>query len=324
MAKRGWTPTRRRAVRKVDFRDGPFGSDLEVIFARNLLEAIRRIRLELGTAEVEEAIRRSVTQAVQALDEVFRDVDITPLINTMTQEIIRAGTSQAKEYAQQNLIGYRFDISDERAIQWARGRAGQLMSNVTAEIRSKVSDVTMRLLDGDISLREARNEIARSVGLHDRWQKAVDNAYDTNYEQLIEAGVDPDDAEVLAQQVADRYAQRLVKSRASNIARTETATAQNQGRLLHWQQLSEGGVINPNTTVKEWRTAPEFVSSKTDVCPICEPMNGIRAGIFDEFPELGIVMPPAHPNCRCRAVLIVQPIDDVIDYVEAQREALDY
>jgi len=315
---------RRRPTRKATFRDGPFASELEVIFARNLLETIRRLRLSLATADVEQAILRSVTLAVQALDEVFRGIEIQPLINTMTQEILKAGREQAAEYGRQNLIGYRFDVADERAIAWARQRAGNLVAQISDEVRGKVSSVTMRLLDGDISLREARNEIARTVGLHDRWQKAVDNSYEETLERLIEEGIDPDDAEVMAQQLADNYAERLRNVRATNIARTEAATAQNQGRYLHWQQLADRGVINPELTVKEWRTAPEFVSSKTEVCPICEPMDGVRAPLFEEFTELGIMMPPAHPNCRCRAVLIVQPIEDVIEFVEAQREALGY
>lgn len=315
---------RAKRVKKQDFRDGPFGDELEVIFARNLLETIRRLRLSLATDEIEEAIRRSVTLAVQAIDQTFREIDIRPLINTMTEEILRAGREQAAEYGRRNLIGYRFDISDERAIQWARNRAGELMANITSEVRQKVSDVTMRLLDGDITLRDAKNEIARNVGLHDRWQRAVDKSYEDNLERLIEAGIDIDDAEIMAQQLADNYAQSLIRSRASNIARTEVATAQNQGRYIHWQQLAERGVIDPYTTVKEWRTAPEFVSSKTDVCPVCEPMNGVQAPMWAEFPEVGVIMPPAHPNCRCRAVLIVQPIEDVIDFVEAQREALGY
>lgn len=315
---------RRRPTRKATFRDGPFASELEVIFARNLLETIRRLRLSLATADIEQAILRSVTLAVQALDEVFRGIEIQPLINTMTQEILKAGREQAAEYGRQNLVGYRFDIADERAIAWARQRAGNLVAQISDEVRGKVSSVTMRLLDGDISLREAKNEIARTVGLHDRWQKAVDNSYEETLERLIEEGIDPDDAEIMAQQLADNYAERLRNVRASNIARTEVATAQNQGRFIHWQQLADRGVINPELTVKEWRTAPEFVSSKTEVCPICEPMNGVRAPLFAEFTELGIMMPPAHPNCRCRAVLIVQPIEDVIEFVEAQREALGY
>lgn len=315
---------RKKRIAKQTFRDGPFGDDLEVIFARNLLEAIRRLRLSLAADDIEEAIRRSVTLAVQALDETFRAIDIRPLVNTMTEEILRTGREQAAEYGRQNLIGYRFDVSDPRAIEWARNRAGDLMSNITNEVKQKVSDVTMRLLDGDITLREAKNEIARNVGLHDRWQRAVDRSYEDNLARFIDAGIDVDDAEVMAQQLADNYAQSLIRSRASNIARTEVATAQNQGRYLHWQQLAEEGVIDPNTTVKEWRTAPEFVSSKTEVCPICEPMDGVRAPLWAEFPEVGVVMPPAHPNCRCRAVLIAPEMEDVIPYVEAMREQLGY
>ncbi len=314
----------KKKVAKQDFRDGVFGDDLEVIFARNLLETIRRLRLAIAVPEIEDAIRRSVTLAVQALDQTFADIDLRPLVNTMTEEILRAGREQAAEYAQRNLVGYSFDVSDPKAIQWARNRAGDLMTNITSDVRLKVSDVTMRVLNGELSMSQARNEIARSVGLHDKWQAAVDKSFERNLDQLIEAGIDPEEAEVMAQQMADNYSKQLIKSRASNIARTEVATAQNQGRYLHWQQLSDSGVINPATAVKEWRTAPEFVSSKVDVCPICEPMDGARAPLFDEFLEVDVLMPPAHPNCRCRAVLIVEPIEDVIQFVEAQREALDY
>lgn len=314
----------RRPVRKQDFREGEFASDLEAIFARELLSAIAKLRRAVTTAEVEAAIRQSVTEAVRALDAVFAETDITNLVSSMTNEIIRAGLEQGPELARNNQISMRFDVADPRAQAWARDRAGLLIRNISDEIRVKVGSVTERLLAGDISLREARNEISRSVGLHDRWQKAVDNSYEQTLEQLLEAGIDIDEAELLAQEAADNYAQRLLKTRASNIARTELATAQNQGRYIHWQQLAEAGVIDPSVTVKEWRTAPEFVSSKTEVCPICEPMDGIQAPLWGEFPEVDVIMPPAHPNCRCRAVLIVQPIEDVIDYVEAQREELGY
>lgn len=313
----------RRPVAKQDFRDGEFASDLEAIFARELLNAIAKLRRSVTSAEVEAAIRRSVADAVRALDAAFSEVDLTNIVNSMTKEIIRAGLEQTPELAAGG-INIRFDVSDPRAIQWAQNRAGLLIRNITDEVRLKVSDVTQRLLTGDISLREARNEISRTVGLHDRWQKAVDNSYEKTLEQLLDAGIDIDEAETLAQEAADNYAQRLLKTRASNIARTEMSTAMNQGRYLHWQQLAEAGVIDSVRSVKEWRTAPEFVSSKTDVCPICEPMNGIQAPMWAEFPEVGVVMPPAHPNCRCRAVLIVEPISDVIDYVTSMREQLGY
>jgi hypothetical protein len=50
----------------------------------------------------------------------------------------------------------------------------------------------------------------------------------------------------------------------------------------------------------------------------------MQAPVFEEFPEVNILMPPAHPNCRCRAVLNPQSIDDVISQVEEARIRYGY
>lgn len=314
--------TRTRSVSKADFRDGRFGSQIEAIMARALLDAIAQLKRGVLSVEVQAALRESVTAAIQALDELFRSTDIAPIVDFITQEVIKAGRQQVPELPTEVRVGYTFDARDVRAEQWARARAGRLIQSVQDEVRTRVGDIVGQVFSGDLSLREARAAIERSVGLHDRWQKAVDNSYDEILQQLIDSGVDPDEAEELAQEAADKYADKLRRSRATNIARTEIATAQNQGRFLGWQQAAEQGLFDPLTTLKEWRTAPEFVSSKTEVCPICEPMDGVRVPVFAEFDEVGVVMPPAHPNCRCRAVLIVQPIEDVISQVQAAREVL--
>ena len=315
---------KRTDVRKADIRGGPFGGDLEAIFARALLDAISQLKRHLSTGEVEAAIRASVDDAVRALDAVFAELDVTALVDAMTNEIVKAGLEQVPLLPNQSGIRFNFNTSDPRAIQWAKTRAGQLIVQVGDEVVALVRGVTGRLLNGEISLRAAKGEISRNVGLFDKWQKAVDNSYEQTLQRLIDEGYDIDDAEQMAADVAAKYSQRLIKVRASNIARTELATAQNQGRYLGWQQAAEKGLFNPDDVVKEWRTAPEFVSSKTEVCPICEPLDGLQAPIWDEFPEIGIVMPPAHPNCRCRAVLIVSPIEDVIARVEAARLEYNY
>jgi hypothetical protein len=315
---------KRARLNKAVGDEGLFGPELEQVFARTLIDAIKELRRNVGSAEVNAMIRQSVEQAIVALDAVFALTDVAGIVNLMTQEIMKAGLSQAAELPASTGIQYRFDVSDPRAIAWARNRAGQLISNITDEVRVKVGDITARLLDGEITIRQARNEIARNVGLHDRWQKAVDNSYDSSLQELLDQGYDLDQAEQMAQDIADAYSQRLINTRAMNIARTELATAQNQGRYLGWQQSAEAGMFNPATTVKEWRTAPEFVSSKTEVCPICEPLDGMQAPVFEEFPEVNILMPPAHPNCRCRAVLIPQSMDDVISQVEEARIRYGY
>jgi len=311
-------------IEKAGWRSGEFSSEFEAIFAKNLIDAIALLRRHTSIAAATASIRTSIDAAVRVMDEAFRNADIGPIVDLLTSEVIKTGAKEWASMPNQRAIGYRFDSSDPRAIEWARIRGGRLITQISDEIRNKVSDVTARLLNGELSRRQAANEISRSVGLHDRWQKAVDNSYNETYNTLIGKGVDPFDAEEMAQDLADKYSARLIKARASNIARTELATAQNQGRYLGWQQAAENGLFNPDEVVKEWRTAPEFVSSKTEVCPICEPLDGVQAPIWAEFPEVGVVMPPAHPNCRCRAVLIVTPIEQVVSFVEDARARLGY
>lgn len=321
-------PARRRTgrtdVRKASIGDGPYGAELEAIFARTLLEAINQLKQHLSTGEVEAAIRTSIDDAVRALDAVFAELDVSALVDAMTSEIVKAGLEQVPILPNKSGIRFSFNTSDPRAIQWARKRAGQLIVQVGDETVTLVRGVTARLLNGEITLRAAKGEISRNVGLFEKWQKAVDNSYEETLQRLLDEGYDIDDAESMAAGVADKYSQRLVKVRASNIARTELATAQNQGRYLGWQQAAEQGLFDPDDVMKEWRTAPEFVSSKTEVCPICEPLDGLQAFIWDEFPDTGVLMPPIHPNCRCRAVLIVSPIEDVIARVEAARLEYNY
>ena len=309
---------------KADFRDGAFSGDLERIFAEQLVRAIQQLKDSINSAEVQTAIRQSIEASVLALDAIFAAADIGAIVDLMTKEIIKAGLEQVPTLPKSATIRPAFDVSDPRAIQWARRRAGQLISTINDEARLVVQSVTERLLNGELSLSAARGEIGRSVGLHDRWQKAVENSYEKTFESLIDAGIDPDTAAEMAGFASDKYASRLLRSRASNIARTEVATAQNQGRYLGWQQAAEDGLFRPEDVKKEWRTAPEFVSSKTDVCPICEPLDGVQIGIWEEFPDVGVVMPPAHPNCRCRAVLIPPSIEAIAEQIAAARLEYNY
>ena len=80
------------------------------------------------------------------------------------------------------------------------------------------------------------------------------------------------------------------------IARTEVQLAQNQGRYLGWQQSYESGLLDGGST-KMWITAYQ------DVCDECQELNGQVVSWNGAFTN-GDIMPPAHPNCRCTAVVI--------------------
>lgn len=287
---------------------------LEAAMAKAFLEAVKQFRDGVGTMRVADAIRQSVEAALRALPTGAFIGDLRPLVDAIVREVVKAGRSEATTIAQQGR-GFRlsFDVSDPRALEWARTRAGELVRGVTDEVEQAIKDAVTQALDGNISVTEAQRRIRRTVGLHDRWQRAVDNTYARLVKQNLASGMTEEQARAAAQSASEKYQDRLVRARAKNIARTEVATAQNEGRWAAWQQAGEAGYVNLATSMKEWRTAPEFVSSRTVVCPICAPLDGKRIPVDQNFqtglrsqPD-GIKMPPAHPACRCRAVLV--PLD---------------
>lgn len=88
-------------------------------------------------------------------------------------------------------------------------------------------------------------------------------------------------------QLADAILERgeiASKTRATLIARTESATAYSRGALLAYET---SGVVSGT----EWLLGPE-------PCPVCQPLGGKIAKLGKEFAS-GIAHPPAHPDCTC-------------------------
>ena len=300
-------------------------SSVEQAVARAYAEAVRQFREGINTPRVADAIRQSINATLQALPTGSIIGDLRPIVDALVKEIIKAGRAEAGATS----VGFklRFNEADPRATQWAMERAGQLVKGVSDEIEELISDVVTQAVDGKISIREAQRRLQRTVGLHPRWQQAVNNTHARLLKQYLASGYGESQAQDLAQVAAQKYQDRLVRARAKNIARTEIATAQNEGRWVAWQQADDVGLVKLNDSMKEWRTAPEFVSSKTVVCPICAPLDGKRIPVSENFqtglrahPD-GIKMPPAHPSCRCRAVLVTKSFAEIeAEVLEARRQ----
>ena len=108
------------------------------------------------------------------------------------------------------------------------------------------------------------------------------------------------------------------KWRLNTIARTEIMRAANYGR---WEAWKKSRVV----VGKEWVTA---FDDRT--CPECASMDGDQAPLEKPFRN-GVLMPPAHPNCRCTAVPIVDRsltglekgrYDDEKKYIKPKRREL--
>ena len=196
-----------------------------------------------------------------------------------------------------------FDIIDERAVNYAQERTGQLIVEITDQMRETVRNTIARATAGEMTFQQAAIRLQATIPLTPRDAGAVDKYIQKQFERFMRAGLSEAKARVRAQNMGARYASKLLGSRTRTIARTEIADAAMNGRYLGWESGVSQGVIAADS-VKEWIAEP-------DACPICSALDGTLIGWNDDwtFPE-GVSagtnnrMPPAHPNCRCSVAIL--------------------
>jgi len=118
--------------------------------------------------------------------------------------------------------------------------------------------------------------------------------------QLVAEDRDPAQVERMVTKLRDRQ----LKIRSGVIAQTETMHAQNEGRRLQWQRLSDEGAIDEGTFVREW-----IGSHLESECPFCLNFEGQRAeigGLFIGKDGATSAGPILHPRCRCVERLVAR------------------
>lgn len=203
-----------------------------------------------------------------------------------------------------------FDVTDPRARLAAERQSATLVRDITAKTQAGIRQTVGRAFSQQVTVRttgaqiaqilrppaeRAASQIPLTMGLHDRWATAVVRYEANEIGRLVRAGVDPFEAGDVARIRSVRYAEKLVAKRGTVIARTEILRASNVGRRLAWDQAIDRRLLDPATARKEWIIAG-------GACEICDPVGGEQVAI-DEFFSTGVDMPPAHPQCRCTAVV---------------------
>lgn len=255
-------------------------------------------------------IRRMVQWGVEGLPMGDFAEAFGPVVNALTSEVLGGGALGMADLPDGVKGSYRFDVKDPRAIAWAQTRGGALIRDLSDEARQQARSVIAQAVENGWTTGETATELRRTIGLHDRWANAVSNAWPREYERLLGLGLSEAEAERRATAFTDRYRQRLIRARAENIARTEIITASNQGRWLSWAQGVEGNYIS-RTATKKWITGPLVVDKgRKQVCAICQGLRDEEVPWDKPFSN-GQMMPPAHPSCRCTAVLVPTSIEEV-------------
>lgn len=192
-------------------------------------------------------------------------------------------------------------------------RGGKLIREVSEE-QFRAINVLVRQasLSDTMSAAELAKAIRPTVGLTQRQSQATYNYYERAKEDALKAGKTEADAEAIARKKQAVYAEKMHRMRADTIAITETAYAYNWGQQSYMKQCIDDGLIG--SCQKQWLTALD-----ERVCDVCGKVDKEIAEMDDDF-SVGVLVPPAHPRCRCvvNYINVTPPKDWVQDDPDTQ------
>ena len=214
-------------------------------------------------------------------------------------------------------LKYRFDRASPTATKWAKNEAASLVTDITYQQQKAMREVVTRAFTegrtsgqtasalgqilqginptGEVGQMLASQYAINANGLTPMYANAVARSAQGHAEALLAQGVTGTKALEAVQKKSQRYADKLRRSRAKMISRTEIMRASNQGRLEAAHQAAQKGLIDPAAARRQWMASP------MDACPICTDLNGAIVALNQSW-YAG--EPPAHPSCRCTWLLV--------------------
>ena len=187
--------------------------------------------------------------------------------------------------------------------EFIQRRGAELITNMTTEQQNAIRAMTLHAAyHNELSVDSLARVVRPVIGLTKPQAVANLNYYNGQVEAHLEAGMTQARAEARAREAAAKYAGRQHRYRAQNIARTELAYAYNQGSYGGTKDAQLKGFIGD--CAKEWLTAAD-----ERVCPTCGSIEGETVNMDAMF-SIGVLLPPAHPSCRCGVayIQVAEPI----------------
>ena len=236
-------------------------------------------RTRSRATDVSDAVRRVYGQRLAALEK----------------ELARAFNRGAQDgVAQVGLDGIGRTLTRPETLDaYTRDRAMRLLSDMAAEQRRVLLVVDRYARRFDLAPAR-RLDILRAVGgLNWRQAQAL-----LRYRDKL-ANRDVPTRQLRAQMVA--YGDRLRRQRATMIARTEDAVAENRGREAVWREGQALGLISRRAR-RVWRTAAD-----ERTCPTCSAMDGVSVALDEPWDVAGVAVGSpgeVHPHCRCSEEIV--------------------
>ena len=260
---------------------------LEPAARRAFLAAMRDVQASVDLDAIAEALRvNNVAEIGRLIDSMGETLQ--PLARILAQGFRVTGETTGAEVAQQTGQSFAFDAVNPRSVNWARQNSARLVLDVTNEGREAIRRVLGEAFSEGIDVRRTARRIRESIGLTSRLEQAV-----IHYRRDLRA--DGRTAEAI-DRLGARYSTKLLNYRSKVIARTEIISASAHGQHEAWKQAIHEGVLGPQTQ-RIW-----LVAYDDRVCETCLPMEDQTVGMDEQFitgDGESVLMPPAHPACRC-------------------------
>lgn len=222
--------------------------------------------------------------------EAFDDVSAvsTRYAQTRSAELVTNLMIPEQQKVIQQLIGESFTTQQTFS-------TGRTVTGLTAQQTSQALVNVLQEVNPTTAIGEnvANFRGVNANGLTRPWEKAVYHRAERMADSLAAKGVTGVKAQMRIQRDAQRYADKLRRSRARMISRTEIKNAQVQGQLASMREALNSGLADPVTAGKKW------ITGATDVCEICVNLGFGQAIPVDQSFEGVGDGPTAHPNCRC-------------------------
>lgn len=225
--------------------------------------------------------------------DVALEYNPTEHLNAAFENGVELGISKLPS-ASAASIEAMFNILNPRAIQWIDTHAASMVVGINQQqVEALRTILRLGFLHGYAPPQMAM-EIRKYVGLTPQYATAL-----FNYQKgLIEQGKSASAVEKLV----EKYRKRLVATRATTIARTETIRAANMGQQMSWQSATAAGLITTKAE-RMWIVTRDDRTCKS----ICVPMRSQKRGLDQAFMSgkgYEVMTPPAHPRCRCAMGLV--------------------
>lgn len=257
----------------------------------NFVRGIRTFKKRVSEAKVYDAWRTGDYQKImQVIPWERLPEDLDGIVKPLERTINRTGKNVIESLPAPIQAEFRFDTKNPEIRDYLANTTGELITDISKNTQAIIQKAVTRSFDEALYPSDVAGMIKGSIGLYPRLENAVEN-----YRQGLLRQKQPLSQERVGDLVG-KYQDRLLNYRATMIARTETRNATNTGQLNIWQQAALQGLIDQHTAKKVW-----IVDGRP--CEICEPMDGIKIGLFEYWTlSTGDVVDTpseSHPNCMC-------------------------